>query len=157
VRIVHHWNSHQRDVAWFSSLKAFKVQLDRVLDNLMGAPFSHERLNLMVFWGPFLLGLFSCSMILWWGWKWWTATDEILEMKTDNESFLGADIYWNFTFCWHTLGTLSPGRATAKTQGNSHVKSLLCLRSIGVSRRKLPVSSGRGCFVDDHSHALNTE
>lgn len=56
-------NNHCKNVPWgvveCLSLDVFKIQLDSVLDNLFKAPFSHERLDLMVLQGPFQSGL-SC-------------------------------------------------------------------------------------------------
>jgi len=35
VRKINHWNNLPRDMVEFSSLEVFKLQLDRVLDNLI--------------------------------------------------------------------------------------------------------------------------
>ena len=52
MRAVHPCNNLPKDVAEAPSLEAFKMQLDRVQDNLIEAPFSHEMLSLMIFWVP---------------------------------------------------------------------------------------------------------
>lgn len=44
--------------------KIFKMQLDKELDNLIKALFSHERLNLVILQDPFQPGLFCGTMVL---------------------------------------------------------------------------------------------
>jgi len=39
VRTIIHWNNVPRDVVKSPSLEVFKMQLDRVLDNFIYAPF----------------------------------------------------------------------------------------------------------------------
>lgn len=53
-----------RDVVEYPRLKAFKMQLHRMLDNNTKAPFSHEMLDLICPWTfeiPFNMG---CFMVL---------------------------------------------------------------------------------------------
>lgn len=51
-----------RDVVESPAWEVFEICLDRMLDNLIYAPFSHERLDLMIFGGSFQPRLFYDSM-----------------------------------------------------------------------------------------------
>lgn len=57
-------NNLPRDTVESPSLEAYERQLDSALDNLIPAHFSHGRLDLIVFGGPFQPGLPYSSMIL---------------------------------------------------------------------------------------------
>lgn len=54
----HHQNNPHRDMVKSPSLRAFKVQLDSMLKNVIRSSFSYDGLDLMIFWAPFLPGLF---------------------------------------------------------------------------------------------------
>jgi len=64
VRTTSHWNNLSRDVVESPSLQAFKMQLYRQLNDLTQTSILHQRLDLVIFRGPFPPGLFSDP-----GWK----------------------------------------------------------------------------------------
>lgn len=57
-----HGHNLPRDVAESPSLGVFKMWLDRLLDNLIQASFSHGRLDPMMKKVPFQLGLFFMNL-----------------------------------------------------------------------------------------------
>lgn len=57
----HHQNNLHRDMVKSPLLRAFKMQLDSMLENVIRSSFSHDGLDLMIFWVPFLSGLFCGS------------------------------------------------------------------------------------------------
>lgn len=60
MRTINHWNNLPRDMVGSPSLAV----LYRMLGNLTWAPFSHQRLYLVVYKGPFQPGLFYDAMII---------------------------------------------------------------------------------------------
>ena len=49
LRAINHWNSLLRDTVESPSLEVSRMRLDGVLDYLIQDPFSHKRLDLMMF------------------------------------------------------------------------------------------------------------
>lgn len=65
VRTISHWNHLPRDVVKSPLLEAFRMQLDKVLDNLIDASFPTKVWSRWAFKAPSNLGY---SVILWFIW-----------------------------------------------------------------------------------------
>lgn len=63
VRTIIHFNNLPRDAVQSLSLELFKIWLARVLDHPIKAPFSQEKLDLLIPRDPFQHGLVCGSMI----------------------------------------------------------------------------------------------